>query len=179
MTIDPFWVQVNEPTLRQGDYLPGCLVPVPLFDPTTFGKTDNETQEVEVEVNELDLIVLTQSCDLDNNKVNQVVVCTIYQISEFEEANPAFAKKGKWNEVLVGRIEGLYLLASPNNPDNNREALVVNFREIYSLPYKYILKYATDLDCRWRLKSPYLEHFSQAFARLFMRVGLPSSIPRF
>lgn len=116
---------------------------------------------------------------MENKKVSQVVVCTIYPISEFEEANSAFAKKGKWNEVLAGRIEGLHLLASPTNPDNNREALVVNFREIYSLPYEYILKYATDIDCRWRLKSPYLEHFSQAFARLFMRVGLLSSIPRF
>lgn len=58
-------------------------------------------------------------------------------------------------------------------------ALVVNFREIYSLSYEYILKHSTDIDCRWRLKSPYLEHFSQAFARLFMQVGLPSSIPRF
>ncbi|MEZ2279409.1 MAG: hypothetical protein ACBR12_21120, partial [Microcoleus sp.] len=35
------------------------------------------------------------------------------------------------------------------------------------------------LNDRWRLKSPYLEHFSQAFARLFMRVGLPSAIPPF
>jgi predicted DNA-binding protein (UPF0251 family) len=41
-----------------------CLVPVPLFDPTTFGKKYNETQEVEIEINELDLIVLTQSCDI-------------------------------------------------------------------------------------------------------------------
>jgi hypothetical protein len=28
-------------------------------------------------------------------------------------------------------------------------------------------------------RSPYLEHFSQAFARFFMRVGLPSTIPGF
>jgi hypothetical protein len=31
----------------------------------------------------------------------------------------------------------------------------------------------------WRLQSPYLEHFSQAFARFFMRVGLPSAVPPF
>ena len=134
---------------------------------------------MEVEVNEFDLIVLTQSCDLDNKKVSQVVLCPIYPISEFEEANPPFAKKGKWNEVLRGRIEGLHLLASPTNPGNNREALVVDLRQIYTLPYEYLVKHATELGSRWRLKSPYLEHFSQAFARLFMRVGLPSSIPPF
>jgi hypothetical protein len=65
----------------------------------------------------------------------------------------------------------LHLLSSPANPENNREALVVNFREIYTLPYEYILKYATELGSRWRLKSPYLENYSQAFARIFMRVG--------
>ncbi len=113
----------------------------------------------------------------DYKKVSQVLVCTINLISEFEEANPAFAKKGRWNDVLKGKVEGLHLLASPTNPDNNRDALVVNFREMYTLPYKYLLKHATELGSRWRLKSPYLEHFSQVFARLFMRVGLPSSIP--
>jgi hypothetical protein len=178
MTIESFWMQINESTLRQGDYLPGCLIPIPVFDPTTFGK-NSETQDVEIDVKEFDLIVLTQSCDLDNKKVTQVMLCPIYSISDFEETNPAFTKKGKWNEVLAGRIEGLHLLASPIVPDDNRESLVVNFRETYSLPYEYILKYATELGLRWRLKSPYLEHFSQAFARLFMRVGLPSSIPRF
>ena len=123
MIVEPFWVQVNESTLRQGDYLPGCLVPIPLFDPTNFGKS-SEIQDVQIEVNELDLIVLTQSCDLDSKKVAQVVLCAIYPISEFEENNEAFKKKGKWNEVLRGRIEGLHLLASPTNPDNNKEALV-------------------------------------------------------
>lgn len=178
MTIEPFWVKINEQTLRQGDYLPGCLVPIPIFDPTTFGR-DSKTQEVDMVISEFDLIILTQSCDLDNRKVDQVVLCPIYPISEYEEANPAFQKKGKWNEVLRGRIEGLHLLASPDKPDNNREALVVDFRQIYSLPYDYLLKHTEYLGSRWRLKSPYLEHFAQAFAKLFMRVGLPSSIPDF
>lgn len=179
MTIEPFWVQIDEVTLRQGDYLPGCLVPIPVFDPTTFGQKDKKTPDVEIDVKEFDLIVVTQSCDLDNKKVTQVILCPIFPILEYEEANPAFAKKGRWNEVLKGRAEGLHLLASPETPDNNREALVVDLRQIYALPYEYLLKHAIELGSRWRLKSPYLEHFSQAFARLFMRVGLPSSIPPF
>jgi hypothetical protein len=97
----------------------------------------------------------------------------------FEAVNPAFGKKGRWNEVLKGRVEGLHLLASPANPTNNRDAVVVDFREIYSLPFDYLVGRATDLGPRWRLHSPYLEHFSQAFARFFMRVGLPSTIPEF
>lgn len=173
MTIENFWVQVNEPMLRQGDYLPGCLVPV--FSPNFAENSDIQ----EVQVDEFDLIIVTQSCDLENKKARLVAMTPIYPISEFEKINPAFAKKGRWNEVLKGRVEGLHLLASPTNPEDNRKALVVDFREIYSLPYDYLVKHATELGRRWRLKSPYLEHFSQAFARFFMRVGLPSSIPPF
>ena len=29
MTVEPFWDQISEPSLSQGDLLPGCLVPIP------------------------------------------------------------------------------------------------------------------------------------------------------
>ena len=125
------------------------------------------------------LIVMTQSCDLVTAKTGLVALCTVYTITDFESANPAFAKKGAWEEVRKGRREGLYLLASPTNPTISREALVVNFRELVSLPVGYLRNHATSLGERWRLQSPFVEHFSQAFARFFMRVGLPSAIPPF
>jgi hypothetical protein len=71
------------------------------------------------------------------------------------------------------------MLGCPENPENGRGALVVDFGEIYGLPPAYLKQRARDLGPRWRLASPFLEHFSQAFARYFMRVGLPSSIPDF
>jgi len=63
--------------------------------------------------------------------------------------------------------------------ENNRAALVVNFRQIFSLPTAHLARHAASLGQRFRLESPYLEHFSQAFARFFMRVGLPASIPAY
>jgi hypothetical protein len=81
--------------------------------------------------------------------------------------------------VRQGRVEGLHLLASQIDPSNNRSCLVADFREIYSLPIEYLKQHAESLGPRWRLQPPYLEHFSQAFARFFMRVGLPASIPPF
>jgi hypothetical protein len=71
------------------------------------------------------------------------------------------------------------MLASPEHPDTNADALVVDFGQIFSLPPSYLQHRAQQLGNRWRLSSPFLEHFSQAFARYFMRVGLPSSIPPF
>lgn len=173
MTTKPFWLKIDESSLRQGDYLPRCFVPT--FAPASEKQTD--VQDVRVDV--FDLIVLTQSCDLENRKARLVAMSPIYHLSTFEKTNPAFANKGKRNDLRRGKIEGLHLLASPTNPDDNMDALLVDFREIYSLPYPYLLQHATQLGSRWRLRSPFLEHFSQTFARFFMRVGLPSSIPEF
>jgi hypothetical protein len=176
MMAEPFWDQVTGSALRQGHYLPKCLVP--RFSPDFDGASvTQETQEVEVY--EFDLIVLTQSCDLENSKARFVAMSPLYAISEFKTLNPAYANKGKCNEVRKGRIEGLHLLASPEDPSDNQKALIVDFREIYSLPFGYLEKHAANIRPRWRLRSPFLEHFSQTFARFFMRVGLPSSVPEF
>lgn len=112
-----------------------------------------------------------------NAKVGQTALCPIYPLKTFETVNPAYSKKGAWEEVRKGRREGLHLLASMTNPGNGRDALVVDFREVFSLPFAYLTQRAVSLGPRWRLDSPFLEHFSQAFARFFMRVGLPSAVP--
>jgi hypothetical protein len=168
----PFWASVDEAGLAQGDYLPGCRVPVLPLD---FDLADRTTAELD----RVDLIIVTQSCDLANLKAGFVALCPIHSISRFEEVNPNFKKKGQWEQVRKGRVEGLHLLASPRDPANNREALVVDFRQIYSLPFSYLTRHAQAMGNRHRLQSPFLEHFSQAFARFFMRVGLPASIPAY
>jgi hypothetical protein len=168
----PFWTGVDEASLAQGDYLPGCRVPV---FPLDFDTAERTTAELD----KADLIIVTQSCDLSNLKVGFVALCPIHSISRFEEVNPNFKKKGQWEHVRKGRVEGLHLLASPVDPADNRLALVVDFRQIYSLPFSYLTGHAKALGNRHRLQSPFLEHFSQAFARFFMRVGLPSSIPAY
>jgi hypothetical protein len=168
----PFWRQVNESQLAQGDLLDNCLVPH--FEPE-FGTNAS----AEVPLKTFRLIIATQSCDLVNDKVSLVALCTIFTLEEFEAANPQFKGKGRWEEVRKGRVEGLHLLASPQTPDNNRQALVTDFGQMFSLPPAYVRRHAESLGERWRLDSPFLEHFSQAFARYFMRVGLPSTIPHY
>ena len=169
----PFWIATCGPDLAQSDLLPGCQLPLV---PDTFRPSTDATP-LTFEVGRL--VVMTQSCDLVNTKNGLAALCAIYTLTEFETVNPAMAKKGMWEEVRKGRREGLHLLASPTMPGVSREALVVNFREIFSLPVGYLRNHATSLGERWRLQPPYLEHFSQAFARFFMRVGLPSAIPPF
>ncbi len=167
------WLKTLGSDLEQGDFLLDCALPMvgPDFEPT-IGES-----KIVIEIR--DLIVITQSCDLANAKVQFAALCPIYDLDHFERINPDFTKRGRWESVRKGRVEGLHLLGSPEDPQNNRLALVVDFREIYSLPIAYLASHAGQQGDRWRLQSPYLEHFSQAFARFFMRVGLPVQIPEY
>jgi len=168
-----WWSEIKGPTLAQGDYLPRCIVP--FFDPDYGTGSDGRV----VLVKEYDCIVVTQSCDLENDKAPLVAMCPIMLLANYEIINPASTKKGAWERVRQGRVEGIHLLASMHDSADNRQCFVIDFHEIYSLPIAYLKSHASSLEHRWRLQSPYLEHFSQAFARFFMRVGLPSSIAAF
>jgi hypothetical protein len=167
----PWWASTSGSDLAQGDLLPDCLMPV--FAETAAGEGSEPADEL---LRMARLIVITQSCDLQNQKAEFVALCPIHTLPEFELVNPSFTKKGAWESVRKGRVEGLHLLASPDAPSDNRAALVVDFGQIVSLPVDYLASHAARLGSRWRLSSPFLEHFSQAFARFFMRVGLPAGL---
>ena len=54
---------------------------------------------------------------------------------------------------------------------------VVHFADVTSLPVKFLESWLIRAGTsRLRLLPPYREHLSQAFARFFMRVGLPQDI---
>lgn len=173
---DQWWDQFIGGQLAQGDFLVDCVVPT--MPPEIGERVDGRGPYIFVG-KVYDLIVLTQSCDLENVKAPLVATCPLFELGTYEHENPRFARKGEWERVRQGRVEGLHLLAALDNADDNRQALVVDFRQIYSLPVGYLERRAGALGPRPRLRSPYLEHFSQSFARFFMRVGLPSSIPRY
>jgi hypothetical protein len=168
-----FWDAYQGEQLEQGDYLPRCWIPVvgANFDPKSF--------EPVISVGRNNLIIVTQSCDLANDKIQLAALCPIADLATWEQLNPDYAKRGFWESVRQGRREGLHMLSAFADSDDGRNSLVADFRQIFSLPVPYLRKHASSLSSRWRLQSPYREHFSQAFARFFMRVGLPTAIPAF
>jgi hypothetical protein len=172
--MQPWWHSTHGDALAQGDLLPDCALPVFQISSSRF---DDEIAEVDVFTQRL--IVVTQSCDLENNKVDFVALCPIHTLSEFAVTNPHYGNTRNWESVRRGQVHGLHLIASPEFPDDNIKAYVVDFGHIVSLPMLYLQSHAARLGERWRLGSPYLEHFSQAFARFFMRVGLPSGVASF
>ena len=148
---DPCWHSVAAGGLAQGELLPGCYIPVIRSD---FSHDFQTSGRPTVDVDLATLIVMTQSCDLENGKAPLVACCPVHAILDFERTNPSFARIGEWERVRQGRVEGLHLLPSPTAPDDKWAASVVDFRSIFSLPAGYLSAHAAGLPVRWRLRPP-------------------------
>jgi len=160
----------NHEKLMQGDFINNCPIVVP---PSEI------TDKPETEIIEYDVIIMSQSCDLVQEKLELVLVCPVFLLREFEEKSDFF-KSTKGKEALrQGNVPGYHLLNKCRIEDFERDFLVVDFRSVYSVPFVFLKEYCQKIHKRLRLLPPYREHLSQAFARFFMRVGLPVDIPRF
>ena len=171
MNESDYWRVVSGPALNQGDLLHGCLVPV-------FDTVKLSGEVVEVPLDQADLLVATQSCDLEQGKSPFVVLVRVTTMRVFGNATPEMTGT-QWNQVVQRRIEYLLMLRSPELPELGTDSLVVDFRQVVTLPIGWVENHAASLGNRWRLKSPYLEDFSQVFGNYFARVALPAPIPRF
>ena len=162
------WYQVgNLDNLEQGDLLPNCPV-LCLPDNLNPILSAQEEDEIEIlpEIKTVDLIVMTQSCDLQQDKISQVLLCAYLPFSTKEY------NKNKDN-IRKERMPALHLIEKCDAELLIFEKQVVDFRAIYTLPKDFVVGFIETLENRARLLSPYKEHLSQAFARYFMRVGLP------
>ena len=123
--------------------------------------------------------MLSQSCDLvqGREKLTDVLLCSLWQRAELTEGYLA-TNKGM-EEARRGNLPGFHVLAACDLQGLIREVSVVDFRRVYSLPLTFLRTRALATGPRIRLCPPYREHLSQAFARFFMRVGLPADVPPF
>ena len=171
------WYEIvdNSESILQGDFFFSC----PIFVPSPEYSVIKEDETVPVEVVEYNVIVMSQSCDLIQKKISLVLVCPVWNLSDFELKND-FIKSKKGKETLrQGNVPGYHLLNVCELDNFKRGYIVVDFRETYSVPYTLMTDIAKKQSKRVRLLPPYREHLSQAYARFFMRVGLPIDIPAF
>ena len=138
----------------------------------------------------VNVIVMTQACDLEHAKVRNVVLCPLYNLSAYKAAwetaqkgqghNPtAKAWKRYCDDICEGAIWNLSLLNADDVGNLTIEHCVADFHEVFTLPRQVLesLLKARHKD-RPQLLPPYREHLSQAFARFFMRVGLPTPVTK-
>ena len=162
----------NSEEILQGDILDSCPIYIVPSD-LAVERLDN----AEFNVEERDVIIMTQSCDLESNKVAEVLLCPVWKKSEFSSGHLS-TDKGL-EDVRRGNLPAYHLLHECEIVGLECEFRIVDFRHIYSMPLGFVREFARNAGDRVRLLPPYREHLAQSFARYFMRVGLPVNIPAF
>lgn len=178
MARDFDWYEVVDGTdVQQGDFLPWCPVVVP--PPDVQFVPGERPDSITVDIALYNVIIMTQSCDLAAAKIELVLLCPHWPVSVFAEQHPSFRDDNSKEQVRRGNVAGYHMLAECSIPGLEHDVQIVDFRTVYSMPFSYIMGLVSRMPQRLRLLPPYREHLSQAFARFFMRVGLPEDIPPF
>ncbi len=175
------WYEVTQGgELLQGDLLRACPIP------RVLGLEQwplHAGQPLEVDITPEDVVVMSQSCDLANAKIDDVVLA---QVLDWQVACRAllaqgntFARSRQFRRALVaGNIPSLSLLHKRDSAPT-LDWSIVDFHRLFVLPKPVVTAVAQAAGPRLRLRSPYREHLAQALARYFMRVGLPHDAQAF
>jgi hypothetical protein len=174
-------------SLMQGDLILDC--PLVVWSPGPgHGDYSSDSLKEQVEAVKADLIVMTQACDLAQENVDRVVLCTSNPIELFYEAwREERTQEGKGvgrdefrklaDQIRKGFKWNLHLLQEAHVDGIATPQRVVDFSDVHTIPREFLERLLESrAEPRLRLEPPYREHLSQSFARYFMRVGLPTDI---
>lgn len=171
----PWYADVGvEIPLEQGDILEGCNIILP--DKTHYEEiSENRASDSPLKILEITAIVISQSCDITNAKIDSIIVCPVWPLKRLFEAEGYYkSSKGK-EELRQGKSPSFHLLNKFETAQSTNDFYFVDFHNIYSVPKDFLTALSAK-KTRKRLLPPYREHLSQSFARYFMRVGLPTEI---
>jgi len=132
-----------------------------------------------------DVIVLTQSCDLEVRKGRkppiQVLLAPCVGLHDWLAANPTAYSNGNLEGIRKGHAFDQYVLPPDVRSADTRLhcSRLVIFRALVTRPFAEVESWAAGGHRALRLQVPYREHFGQAVARYFMRVGLPIGVGTF
>lgn len=166
----------NSELITQGDILHNCQVPV-----LDYSDEISEDSTVDASITIIDGVILTQACDIENKKIQNIILCSIFTREYFEAQQTESGRTKKeirksLESIIKGQLPALHILNRFENEDYTQDYIIVDFKNLFSIPISYAQTIAKNNNKRLRLCPPYREHLSQAFARYFMRVGLPIDI---
>jgi len=192
--MNELWYEVVGPDIRlsQGDVIPEC--PLLKWKLDDLGKGDPKTSDERLfkaaKGFKADVVVMTQACDLEHDKVSDVVLCPCLPLSTYkplwakaEEARNNKPTDKNWvsfcNDIKDGYVWNLFIMDSMQDGEVTTEHRIVDFHSLHTVPRAFLDTLLVERGTRrLRLRPPYREHLSQSLARFFMRVGLPTPITK-
>lgn len=198
----PWYDIVSGPEIDQGDIIPDFPVL----------KLISEAN-AELMVLRTAVVVMTQTCDLANRMLSDVVLCPVASIAKFVVTDAQFRKQAldsatrlkigglpdserpEFEATIWKIIDGskeirkqldaiakgqrpAYVTLAKHEIAPNFPMSLVSFHHVFVQPRGSVERCAATRGNRLRLRPPYRDYLSQAFGRVFMRVGLYNDIPR-
>jgi hypothetical protein len=151
--------------LSQGDILDDCPILVWKLAPPPLDLN------VPPEVRIIRVVVLTQACDLAQDKTTRVVVAPVHEAEELVARNILKAGAIR-DQVRRGQVFGWYFLPAAPAAINLAES-IVDLRELHTIERR-TLQYLVGAGKRvCRLRTPWREHLAQHFGTTYTRIALP------
>jgi hypothetical protein len=153
-----------EDAIDQGDIIDGCpLAYIASYDPDHLDRVVVAGQPMRV-------VVLTQTCDLANQKTAAVVVGVLRDAQEL--AARGILKPGDIKgPIRAGRVWGWYFL--PKSADLGLPEMIADLRQLHSVPMELVTALVKRGQRRGRVQPLYREHLARHFAETYARIGLP------
>jgi hypothetical protein len=162
---------VSGDSLEQGDVLPGIRTERVVTDPGAAGG-------YRIRVGIGDYIVLSQTCDLEHEKVQEVLLANFRNYQDLaRESNSA--RRSAFRDALIQGAEFAYFLMHRFEGPPALDWSIVNFHQLRLIDIVSCRAQAEVLGPRLRLTPPYKENLAQSFGRYMMRVALPQTAHSF
>lgn len=151
--------------LTQGDILDECPILVWKLEPPPLDL------DFPPEVRIIRVVVLTQACDLAQDKTTRVVVAPVHQATELIARNILKAGAIR-DQVRRGQVFGWYFLPAAPAPIQLAES-IVDLRELHTIERR-TLEYLVGSGKRvCSIGTPWREHLAQHFGTTYTRIALP------
>jgi hypothetical protein len=150
--------------IDQGDIIDAC----PLVTLETADLSNVEILPVRHSLERV--LVLTQTCDLAQQRATRVVVAVAHEAQSLVDQyllKPADIK----GPIRGGRVFGWYFL--PQSTDFGMPESIVDLRQLHTVRLDLLVTLCLRGQRRVRLQPLYREHLAKHFADTYSRIGLP------
>ena len=151
--------------LSQGDVLDDCPILVWKLAPPPLNL------DVPPEIRIIRVVVLTQACDLAQDKTTRVVIAPVYEAAELVAKNLLKAGIIR-DQVRRGQVFGWYFLPAAPVPINLPES-IADLRELHTIERRTLEYLVTAGKRVCRIQTPWREHLAQHFGTTYTRIALP------
>ena len=164
----PCFEVTADSSIKQGD----IFFDIPIIAPTPNPEDYTQGNKIQLLIETFDVVVVSQTCDLNKQKIEYVTLCPHWPFSELSERRPEFGKSGLLGNIKKSlRVPRYYYMEECNIEGFERGESIVCFEEILRAPRSLLESY-TGGD-RIRLTTEFTYALMYSFGHFFIRPATP------